>query len=74
MIREWVASSRERNKRQSVADSPSNPTLATKLHLVTGLVTMTTCSGHVLRLDFYLLEKWWSDFLVQLNKQPRSVL
>ena len=56
------------------ADSPSNPTFATELHFVTGLVTMTTCSGHVLRLDLYLLEEGRTNviFLVQQNKQSTS--
>ena len=35
-------------------------------------MTMITRSGHVLRLDFYLLEKGWTNFLVQRNKQSTS--
>ena len=54
------------------AHSPSNSTFATELHFVTGLVTMTTCSGHVLRLDLYLLEEGRTDFLLQKNKQSTS--
>ena len=59
-------------KKDKKGCSPSNPTFATELHLVTGLATMTTCSGHVLRLDLYLLEERWTDSLLQLNKQSTS--
>ena len=53
-------------------NSPSNPTFATELHLVTGLVTMTTCSSHVFWFDLYFLKKRRTNFFLQLHKQLTS--
>ena len=54
------------------ADSPSNTTFATELHLVTGFVTVTTCSYHVLRLDLYRLEEGRTNLILQQHNQSTS--
>ena len=53
-------------------DLPSHPTFATELHFITGLVTVTTCSRHVLRLDLYLLEEGRTNFFLKHNGQSTS--